>query len=192
MRETDVMGNHSLQPEDWVDNYSDMLYRYTAMRVSDTEVAKDIVQDTFLSAWKARDGYKGDASEKNWLYTICRNKIIDHYRKASNNIAKQGIEDYEDLFFNEQGHWKQDTVPTDWGVTYTDTVETKEFYKILNECKENLKELQQAVFSLKYFDDMKSEDICKLLDITPSNYWVLMHRAKLGLRTCIEKNWFNK
>lgn len=192
--QTETSTKHILEPEQWVERYADMLYRFTLLRVSDKEVAEDLVQETFLSAWKAREGYKGEASEKNWLFTINRNKIIDHYRKASKILAVHGFDDYEELFFNEKegGHWHDERKPKDWGVQYTDTVETKDFYKVLNECKDKLKELQQAVFVLKYFDDLDSDVICKLLDITSSNYWVLMHRAKLQLRECIQHNWFEK
>lgn len=181
---------HQLQPEKWVETYGDLLYAFTKARVSSAEIAEDIVQDTFLSAWKAREGYRGDASEKSWLYTICRNKITDHYRKAAAKLEEQGISDYSD-FFDEKGHWIKEGAAAQWSAA-SSRVETKEFYSVLNDCKDNLKELQKAVFVLKHFDDMKTEDICKVLNITSSNYWVLMHRAKLQLRDCLDKNWFNK
>lgn len=179
---------HQLNPDRWVDTYGDALYAFTKARVASAEVAEDIVQDTFLSAWRAREGYRGDASEKSWLYTICRNKITDHYRKASAKLEEHGVDDFGE-FFNEKGHWTQEAFSAQW----TDTaVETKEFYTVLDACKDNLKELQKAVFVMKYFDDLKTDEICKVLNITPSNYWVLMHRAKLQLRDCLDKNWFNK
>lgn len=182
---------HTLEPDKWIDNYSDMLYAFTVSRVSDREVAKDIVQDTFLSAWKARDGYKGEASEKSWLFTICRNKIIDHYRRSTLKTIDLQAEEEQDFFDKDDGHWTKAASPHDWAVNYTDTVETKEFYEVLTNCKGKLKEQQQAVFTMKYLEEMDSEDICKVLDITPSNYWVLVHRAKVHLRKCIEKNWFD-
>ena len=80
--------NNNLQtfnPDKWVENYADALYAYTIVRVNDMQQAEDIVQNTFLSAWKARDTYKGHASEKNWLYAILKNKIVDHFRKQSSN-----------------------------------------------------------------------------------------------------------
>lgn len=182
---------NQLDPDNWIDNYSDALYRFALLRVSDVELARDLVQDTFLSAWKAKDGFKGNASEKTWLFTICRNKIIDHYRKAANTLEQYGFDDYGAEHFMANGHWGNTGAPADWGISYNgQAVETKEFYKILNECKDRLKELQQAVFVMKYMDDMDSAEICKVLNITSSNYWVLMHRAKLQLRSCLEQNWF--
>lgn len=186
--------HQKLNPNNWVDNYGDMLFSFVASRVSDKEVAKDIVQDVFLSAWKAREGYKGEASEKNWLFTITRNKIIDHYRKSANNPVVSIDEDGENSFFDSENnyHWTKDNKPKDWGVNYTDTIETKEFYKVLSGCKDGLQEQQQAVFVMKHMEDLSTKDICKVLNISSSNYWVLMHRAKLQLRKCIEKNWFDK
>ncbi len=184
--------SHKLQPEQWVENYSDKLYAFTKARVQSDETARDIVQDTFLSAWGSKDSYRGEASEKSWLYTICRNKITDHYRKSVRSLKEAGLEDYGSEYFNEQGNWKATAVPKAWAVdSSTTAVETKEFYKVLNECKNRLKELQKAVFVMKYLDDMDSDEICKELQITPSNYWVLMHRAKLQLRECLEHNWFS-
>lgn len=182
---------HQLQPEKWVDTYGDMLYAFAKSRLASATVAEDIVQDTFLSAWKAREGFRGDASEKSWLFTICRNKITDHYRKAAHQLEELGVADYGQEYFDDSGHWTKESMNLSWAAPATGRVETKEFYKILNACKERLKELQKAVFVYKYFDDMDSEEICKVLDITPSNYWVLMHRAKLQLRDCLGKNWFN-
>ncbi len=73
---------NNLEPNSWVDNYADYLYRYAQSRVNDSAVAEDLVQETFLSAWKARERFEGRSSEKTWLSSILKNKIIDYYRKA--------------------------------------------------------------------------------------------------------------
>ncbi len=186
------MSHPLLQPDKWISNYSDALYAYALVRVNDSALAEDIVQETFLSAWKGKDSFKGDASEKSWLYTICKNKIIDYYRKKGRDII-QPIEgkDVSDGFFNEAEHWTTADAPGDWGIDYQQAIESKEFYKILNGCKKKLQQLQQSVFVMKYLEDLDSEEICKALGISSSNYWVLIHRAKLQLRACLEKNWIN-
>lgn len=177
----------------WVNEYSDMLYRFALPRVNDKEIAKDLVQDTFLAAWRNHENYKGEISEKNWLFTILKNKIIDHYRKASTRLTERLPEAAEkDIFFDDAGHWGTATGPQDWGVDYNKNIESKEFYKILSRCKEKLKEIQNSVFTMKYLDGLESEEICKELNISASNYWVLIHRAKVQLRACLEKNWFVK
>lgn len=176
----------------WVSDYSDMLYRFALPRVNDAEIAKDLVQDTFLAAWRNYENFKGEISEKNWLYAILKNKIIDHFRKASTRLTDSlpGMAD-EENHFDEAQHWTQAASPNEWN-TDSSPIEKKEFYEILRKCKTKLKEIQNTVFTLKYLEGLDSEEICKELNITASNYWVLIHRAKLQLRACLEKNWFIK
>lgn len=173
----------------WVNDYSAILYGYVVQRVRDTDTAKDLLQETFLSAWRNVDKYNGDASVKTWLFTILKNKIIDHYRRVSTKHTEQltyGDADNDSHYFDKTGHWTEDTYPSAWGIL---PIESKEFYAILDKGIKKLKEIQAAVFSMKYLDDMESEEICKVLNITPSNYWVLIHRAKVQLRAHLESNW---
>ncbi len=175
----------------WVNEYGDMLYRYAVPRVNDKEVAKDLVQDTFLAAWRNHDNFKGEISEKNWLFTILKNKIIDHYRRASTRLT-ESLPENDSPYFDEVEHWTEQAGPKEWGIDYNQGVERKEFYEILNKCRQKLKEVQSAVFAMKYLDGLDSEEICKELNISASNFWVLIHRAKLNLRACLEKNWILK
>lgn len=186
------MATALLNPDQWVRLYADALYSYTLPRVNDAALAEDIVQETFLSAWKARDGFKGEASEKSWLFTICKNKIIDYYRKKAKDII-QPVSDKSvtDHFFDEAEHWTPEDKPLEWPAEAEEQINKKEFYKVLAGCKKKLQEIQQAVFSMKYLEDLDAAEICKALGITSSNYWVLIHRAKLQLRSCLEKNWIN-
>ncbi|TDW99609.1 sigma-70 family RNA polymerase sigma factor [Dinghuibacter silviterrae] len=183
---------HTCDPNLWVDQYADLLYRFALVRVSDGELARDLVQETFIAAWKGLGSFEGQASEKTWLYSILRNKIVDHYRAEARNIVGRLEESREDehVFFDEAEHWRGDTAPRDWGGAHGSSVEKKEFYGVLERCKEKLARIQAAVFTMKYLDDLDSEDICKELCISSSNYWVLLHRAKLHLRQCLERNWF--
>ncbi len=175
-------------PNCWVDKYSDELYRYTLTRVADIGYSEDIVQETFLSAYKAKDTYKGEASEKNWLYAICKNKIIDHFRKLKNLASKATIAEV-DTYFDEVEHWRNEHIPKNWGIHFNLSIETKEFYTVLNDCIKKLKPIQEKVFVMKYMEDLEAEEICKALDISSSNYWVIIHRCKLILRSYLEKNW---
>ncbi len=178
----------NFDPEKWVEKYADALYAYTLARVSNVQAAEDIVQNTFLSAWKARDTYRGQASEKNWLYAILKNKIIDHFRKTASSFQLLPAGE-EAIYFDEEQHWKKTTEPKEWPIDTSQKVESKEFYSILELCKKKLKDIQRMVFVMKYMEDIDSDEICKQLDITAANYWVLIHRAKLHLRKCLEKNW---
>ena len=184
-----MQDNRSFFPENWVENYANELYRFIIVRVKDNGFAEDIVQETFLSAWRAKETYNGTASEKNWLYAICKNKIIDHFRKqASVGAIKLGTE--AGVYFDNAEHWKSgETTPKEWNIDYNKKVESKEFYMALENCKKKLKDLQQQVFVMKFMEDMDTTSICETLHITLSNYWVLIHRCKLNLRSCLQKNW---
>src|SRR6266542_4971224 len=171
-----------LQPKLWVKRYTDQLFKYAVIRIGNEETAKDLVQDTFLSALKNVDTFRGEISEKNWLFAILKNKIIDHWRQA----RLESIPD-EESFFTEEGDWLKSMRPAP-GMDF----ESKEFHEVLEKCKQKLAELQNAVFTLKYLDEKNSDEICKELEISSSNYWVLIHRAKLHLRRCLERNWFVK
>lgn len=189
-----------LQPEKWVERYADALYAFALARLRKQEVAEDMVQDTFFSAWKAKDTFLANASEKTWLISILKRKIIDYYRKKSTQNELSVLDETENgpfinHFFEDesgsQGHWTTGGAPAEWKKDFETSVESTEFYGILQGCLGKLPEKWAAVFSLKNMDDLDAEEICKELQISPSNYWVIMHRAKLQLRECMEKNWFN-
>lgn len=183
---------NQLVPEQWVSNYADELYVYARPRVNTGPIAEDLVQDTFLSAWQARDGFKGDASERTWLFTILKHKIIDHYRKRAREIdTTPPLNDPTDRFFDEEEHWTADDEPGTWNIQTPDPLRSQEFNKVLTSCKDKLQVMQRTAFVLKYMEEMDTADICKEMNISTSNYWVLIHRAKLGLRACLEKNWIN-
>lgn len=184
---------HKLSPNLWVDNYSDLLYSFAFSRVNNSELAADLVQDTFYSALKNTAGFRGESTEKTWLYNILRNKIIDHFRKAS--TKKSSSTDDLSAFFNVKGkwqnHWNESGAPKPWSEDADQAINRAEFFAALNNCLSKLSEKCAAVFNLKNMEDLSSDEICKELSISSSNYWVLMHRAKLQLRACLEKNWFN-
>lgn len=185
---------HITKSSEWVEQYADPLFKFAVSRISDTETAKDLVQDTFLSALKTFHAFREEISEKNWLFTILKNKIIDHYRskaKSFVNSLDEYLEKAND-YFDEDGNWNESAKPKQWGIDYSQNIETKEFYEIMEKCKKKLNELQNSVFTMKYLDDKNSDEIRKELNISSSNYWVLIHRAKLQMRQCLEINWFKK
>lgn len=186
-------GKNILNPKLWVKIYADSLFNFASMRINDKEVAKDLVQETFFAALKNLDTFKGEISEKNWLYTILKNKIIDHYRKkASSLISQIETSANENEYFDEGDHWIQNKVPKEWQIDYNSTLDSNEFLEILRQCMKRLSELLNMVFSMKYLDEKETDEICKDLKITTSYYWVILHRSKLQLRDCIEKKWFIK
>ena len=165
---------------------------YTVTRVRDRDIAKDLVQESFFVALRSKDQYRGELSEKNWFYLILRSRILDHYKKKKEVLESQmqGSDDEDkNESFMENGAWNMDAAPKEWDADRM--VESKEFMEVLDKCRGGLSDLQQAVFTLKFIYGETSEDICKELEITSSNYWVLVHRAKLQLRNCLEINWLS-
>jgi RNA polymerase sigma-70 factor (TIGR02943 family) len=172
----------------WVREYSDMLFSHAMWRGFDADNARDLVQETFFSAWKSIDGFEGKASAKNWLFVILKNKITDLHRKnvSQNNVF---ISEY-DPQFDDTGHWAKLSYPKELTVDPADVSDRNEFHLILEGCSRKLNKIQKAVFFMKYMDDLESDDICGQLSISANNYWTILHRAKVQLRACIEKNWF--
>ena len=179
-------------PENWLDEYGDYLYRFAFMRVSDQAVAEDLVQDTFLSAYRAFSKFDGNSSVKTWLITILKNRIIDYYRKASRREVSIGTVEDDDSpsDFEKNGFWKLDNAPHDWGDNPESALQQSEFFEILRKCLNLLPERTAHVFTMRQIDGYNADDICKELSISSSNLWVMLHRARAQLRKCIDTNWF--
>lgn len=183
---------HQLLPEKWADNYADYMFHYTNSRISDYEMVKDLVQETFFAALKAMPNFRGDSNEKTWLISILKRKIIDHYRKknSSKGQAEVHMSFYEDG--EQKGNWLEERVPQDWGNEAEKNIENNELKSVLELCIDYLPSKYQNVFRMKTIDNIDSEAICKELEISSSNLWVMIHRARTQLRKCLEENWFNK
>ena len=179
-------------PDRWVDTYGDRLYRFALLRLQDPEAARNAVQETFLAALSSSKKFSGKSSEYTWLTGILKHKIIDHIRKAQRDrfVTTQDEEDpsFEKLF-DKVGHWIKP--PNAW-MDPAKVLEKSEFWKTFQSCLENLPRHLSQAFSLKELEGTDSRDICKLLEITPTNLWVILHRARLKLRNCLEINWIEK
>lgn len=180
-----------LEPENWIHLYGDYLFRFAVLRVRRREIAEELVQEALLSGVKALDGFEGKASVKHWLTSILRNKIIDYLRKEKKGDREQvQIEDpVVEGHFNSFGIWN--TILPDWGSTPHTTLHQKDFYLAVQNCLDKLPPRLGKVISLKVIDQVETEEVCKIMDITASNLWVLIHRARIRLRDCIEKTWYN-
>jgi RNA polymerase sigma-70 factor (TIGR02943 family) len=174
----------------WVEDHSDLLFSYAFRRVQDEELCKDLVQETYLAAWRNKDKFRGEASVKNWLFLVLKSKIIDHFRKMKLNTIV--AEDADNIFFDHEDHWRKGMYPSAFSVNFQSEMESRDFFNVFHSCGKKLKQLQLAVFVLKYVDELDSEEICKIMGLSSSNYWVLIHRAKVQLRACLEKNWLKK
>jgi len=189
---------HSNEPEtnaeNWVDMHVDFLYQYALPRLgNDSQLAEDLVQDTFLSALKSSSNFQGKSSQRTWFVSILRNKITDYYRKNKDKIFEQT--DFQNEEFIEsglqKGQWKEEFAPADWGKVPDISFELKEFNIILDKCLNVLPQNLSSVFVLRELESWETEKICKEMSITSSNLWVILHRARTQLRRCLELNWLD-
>jgi RNA polymerase sigma-70 factor (ECF subfamily) len=180
--------NHNKIFNEWVTQYSDKMYSWAYHKTSNKELAEDLVQETFLSAFKSFDNFKKESTPKTWLFTILNNKIIDYYRKSSRSkqVEVLSIEQSDNLF-DSNNNWL-DKNYLNWG-DELHLLDNTEFINILKNCIAHLPFNWRVAIESKYQSNRKANEICKELNITPSNYWQVIHRAKLQLRICIEQKW---
>jgi RNA polymerase sigma-70 factor (TIGR02943 family) len=182
------MPEHDINPNKWIDLYSDYLFNYTITRVSDRDMAQDLVQDTFLAGLKSMKNFKGESSERTWLISILKRKIIDHYRKINSNKGKAEVRiNYSDD--ENEGDWLEERIADPFDKTAEDRIQNRELRDAIFDCLSKLPEKQAQVFRMKTIEGYDTEDICKELNINASNLWVIIHRARTAMASCLEKNW---
>ncbi len=176
-----------INPDAWVDQYGDALYSFALARVNNKQTAEDIVQETFLAAVKSQDRFKGQSSEKTWLFGILKHKVIDHYRKYKSIVtSKDDLRELDnmDRFFKTDGSWQMR--PADWRADPEKSQTVREALNHFYQCLSGLPLKTADVFVFREIDGLSTKEICKKLDITPSNCWVILYRARVLLRTCLE------
>ena len=180
-----------LNTDKWIDNYADYMYNYAVVRVNNGDLAKDLVQDTFFAGLRSAKNFQGKSTERTWLVSILKRKIIDHYRKIN---SKKGQAEVRMNFYDDgenEGNWLEERVPQSWDNQSEKSIENEELKSQLESCIDALPEKYAMVFRMKTIQEFETEEICKELDITASNLWVIIHRARTQLRKCMEDNWFN-
>jgi len=185
--------NHTLDPEAWVDEHGDALFRYALFRIQDAQVAEDLVQETFLAAIRGKDSFAGRSSVKTWLFGILKHKIIDHIRKIGRERPEENIETIADLAnkdFDDQGGWKYQ--PSEWTTNPSLLFQQQEFWQILQTCLSELPPRLNQAFTLRELDGLSTEEVRKILGVTPTNGGVMLHRARMRLRECLELRWFGE
>ena len=177
---------------DWVRHYADQLYTWAFYKTSNEAVAADMVQDTFISAFQHYHNFKGSSSAKTWLFSILKNKVTDHFRKTIKikSISLNSDDEGSFEWFDHHGQWKKEFRPEPWHINDNNLLDDIEFKDVLANCMGRLPSAWSACVQLKYLGEKETNEICQQLNITASNLWQILHRAKLHLRACLEKNWF--
>jgi len=183
-----------IDPGRWLEAYGDVLFRFAMKRLRNVDHAEDVVQETLLAAFQARANYSGRSSEQTWLTGILKHKIVDFIRRQVRETAVDDIAALADIatgsevegLFDERGHWI--TPPDDWGRP-DKTLQNQQFLEAFEACLERLKPMIARVFTLRELVGQSVEEICNELGITATNCGVILYRARMGLRRCLEVRW---
>ncbi len=179
-----------------IDAHGDALYRYALLRVRNPHVAEDLVQETFLAALQGTYRESGEAAERRWMMGIMKHKLVDYYRRT----AREPIMDNErgqgapaDDAFDADGHWKSGAgAAAAWPDGPDGFVERRQFWDSLARCLERLPARAAEVFLLREMDELRTETICELMHLTPTNLGVILHRARRQLRDCLSSRYFGR
>jgi RNA polymerase sigma-70 factor (ECF subfamily) len=177
----------ALDIDAWVDAYGDALFHFALARVKKRDVAEDLVQETFLAAVRAREGFQGRSSEKTWLFGILKHKIIDHYRKAKTTALIGDMVDKPDAmeaFFNDKGGWRMR--PAHWSTHPGKAHDTREFLDHFYRCLAELPRRTAEAFVYREIDGLDTATICHRIGISAANCWTMLYRARMLLRKCLE------
>jgi RNA polymerase sigma-70 factor (TIGR02943 family) len=196
-------------PSTWVSQYGHFLLRCALSRVRHIETAEDLVQETFLAALKSRHTFIGESSEKTWLTSILKRKVIDHYRS---NKQQELFGEFSDAFDGEHGHDENQSEPgfrsrqpamcgeqsqlggtfVEWKVNPDHCAQQHEFWKALQGCLTKLSPRVACAFWLREIEQLDTKEICDNLNVSESNLWVMLHRARRCLRECLQANWLKR
>jgi RNA polymerase sigma-70 factor (TIGR02943 family) len=172
------------------------LLRFARLQLRDAGAAEDAVQETLLAALTGSHSFESRSSYKTWLISILRNKIIDIIRDQGREVPASSLADDEagdeqlaDTLFDRRGHWQAEARPARWADPEA-SFEQKQFWAVFEACLDRLPAKAARVFMMREFLGLETEEICKETGMSTSNCWVVLHRARQGLRTCLDTRWF--
>ncbi len=181
--------SNELQPGLWPAHHSEYLLNFALSKVNDRGQAEDLVQDTYVAAWKGRRGFRGDCTERTWLTGILRNKIIDHYRASARRpvVREADVISIDD--FDSRGGWMEAQPSDSAGSDPIEVTEQREFMTVLDDALTNLPEIASKAFRMREIQGYSTDEIADELNISRGNLWVLIHRAKAALKSQLEVSW---
>ncbi|HSN40484.1 MAG TPA: sigma-70 family RNA polymerase sigma factor [Burkholderiales bacterium] len=180
-----------------LEQFRSYLMRCALLQLRDPSAAEDAVQETLLAALVGRAGFSGKSSIRTWLTGILKHKIVDQIRRAAReqplggNDAEPDRSDAEliDALFARDGHWNQP--PARWNNPEL-SFENGKFWEAFEMCTRLMPAKTARVFVMREVMELTTDEICKELQITATHCWVMLHRARLSLRECLDSKWFGK
>lgn len=173
---------------------ADML-RFAEIQLRDRPMAEDLVQESIEAALRKSSSFNGQSTLKTWVFAILRNRIIDHLRQASRTVNMSSlVDDDEDwhekleALFTDRGAWRDGPRPVAWPDP-EESMQTRQFWSVFETCLDHLPPATGRVFMMREFLGFESDEICRQLSISTSNCHVILHRARLKLRTCMDTGW---
>jgi RNA polymerase sigma-70 factor (ECF subfamily) len=174
--------------------YRDYLCRFATLHLRDAARVEDVVQETLLAAVESRAKFSGKAHVRTWLTGILKHKILDTFRRQAREVAAPGERDeaddeFQELFFDreDRDHWR--SFPQTWADP-EQALEQRRFWEVLDACSKALPPHTARAFVMRELMGLETDEICKELGITPNNCWVMLYRARMALRECLETRWF--
>jgi RNA polymerase sigma-70 factor (TIGR02943 family) len=167
------------------------LLRFARTQLRNEAWAEDAVSETVVAALEKPQSFSGQSQLKTWLVGILKHKVIDQLRRHRREATLPSADDEADLdalLFAPDGHWRE--MPADWGDPDATLVQ-HEFLAVMDACMDRLPPMQARVFMMREWLELSSDEVCKELAITATNLWVLLHRARLRLRECLQAGWFD-
>lgn len=179
----------------FLDGLRRQMVKFASLHLSDSHLAEDAVQEALIGAMKNAQNFAGRSAFKTWVFAILKNKIADTLRQRQRLVeagqllhAEEEGEDCQGLF-DHKGFWQPDERPQEWAHPET-AIRNAEFWRIFEACLDHLPGQQGRVFMMREFIGLETSEICSALDLTVSNVNVMLHRARLRLRGCLENRWF--
>lgn len=182
-------------PDQWVDRHGDALFRFALTRLGDRHAAEDLVQETFIAALRS-GGFTGQANERTWFIGILKHKLVDHLRRRgrerTDDRVPLGSQHFEKVF-DSRGAWRVQpgAWPSSSASDAAGVLDKREFWEVFQRCLDGLPQRLRTIFSLREVDERPTKELCEVMELTPGHLAVLLYRARMGLRACLEEHWFN-
>lgn len=175
-------------------NMRPRLLAFARLQLGDPVQAEDVVQDTLIAAWEGSERFAGQAKLETWVFGILKHKLTDEIRhrrrEATTGFDPDDLPEIDGLF-NPRAHWLPAARPQKWQEPEQACLQDG-FWQVFDFCVLHLPESTARVFSMRELMGLETAEICAALGISEQNCWVILHRARLKLRACLENGWFSK